>query len=105
MPRSARVAAVVARTAWSRALVTTVEAGAKGGTCPAVLAAADEVAIDQFVGGAISFTGMAKVVDATLSAHSPKADPNLDDVLAADAWAREFAMQRAAPVPASARRR
>ena len=82
-----------------------LEAGAKGGTCPAVLAAADEVAIDQFVGGTISFTDMAKVVDAALSAHSPKADPDLDDVLAADAWAREFAAKRLAPVTASGRRR
>ena len=71
-----------------------LEAGAKGGTWPAVLAAADEVAIEAFMGGRISFTDIPKVVDATLSAHTGTADPLLDAVLDADAWAREFAASR-----------
>ena len=71
-----------------------LEAGAKGGTWPAVLAAADEVAVEQFAVGALSFTGIAKVVDATLSAHTGAADPDIDTVLEADGWAREYAMGR-----------
>ncbi len=67
-----------------------LEAGAKGGTWPAVLAAADEVAIEQFMGGHISFTDIAKVVDSALSAHAGTADPLLETVLEADRWAREF---------------
>jgi 1-deoxy-D-xylulose-5-phosphate reductoisomerase len=69
-----------------------LEAGAKGGTWPAVLAAADEVAVDQFALGVLRFTDIAKVVDAALSAHSGTADPSLEAVREADTWAREFAL-------------
>jgi 1-deoxy-D-xylulose-5-phosphate reductoisomerase len=80
-----------------------LEAGAKGGTWPAVLAAADEVAVEQFMGGHISFTDIAKVVDGALSAHAGTADPVLETVLEADRWAREFASapgRTAAPMKA-----
>jgi len=82
-----------------------LEAGAKGGTYPAVLAAADEVAVERFVGGSIGFADIAKVVDAALSAHDANADPDLDGILAADAWARDFALARSAPLAAPAGRR
>jgi 1-deoxy-D-xylulose-5-phosphate reductoisomerase len=81
-----------------------LEAGAKGGTWPAVLAAADEVAVERFVGGEIGFREIAKVVDATLSAHDGAADPDLGQVLAADAWAREFAAAHAGRAKAAAQR-
>jgi 1-deoxy-D-xylulose-5-phosphate reductoisomerase len=68
-----------------------LEAGATGGTHPAVLAAADEVAVEAFMGGNIGFTDIAKVVDSTLAAHAGIADPELGDVLDADTWARETA--------------
>jgi 1-deoxy-D-xylulose-5-phosphate reductoisomerase len=71
-----------------------LEAGAKGGTWTAVLAAADEVAVEQFALGAMGFTDIPKVVDAALSAHSGAADPSLEAILEADAWARAFAMDR-----------
>ena len=70
-----------------------LEAGAKGGTWPAVLAAADEAAVDRFMRGEIGFTAIAKVVDSVLSAHAGVADPSLDDVLDADRWAREAATE------------
>ncbi len=71
-----------------------LEAGAKGGTWATVLAAADEVAVEQFALGAIGFTDIPKVVDSALSAHSGAADPSLEAILEADAWARAFAMDR-----------
>ena len=71
-----------------------LDAGAKGGTWPAVLAAADEVAVEQFAVGELGFTSIAKVVDATLSAHDGSADPTIEVVLEADRWAREFALGR-----------
>jgi len=81
-----------------------LEAGARGGTWPAALAAADEVAVERFMGGEIGFTDIAKVVDSTLAAHAGIADPTLDQVLAADAAAREHAARAARPkVPARAR--
>jgi 1-deoxy-D-xylulose-5-phosphate reductoisomerase len=81
-----------------------LEAGAKGGTWPAVLAAADEVAVESFMGGHISFTDIAKVVDGALSAHAGTADPVLETVLEADRWAREYASAHGrAPAPMKAR--
>jgi len=70
-----------------------LESGAKGGTWPAVLAAADELAVDRFMRGEIGFTDIARVVDGVLSKHAGVADPSLDDVLQADRWAREVATE------------
>ncbi|MDP9238186.1 MAG: 1-deoxy-D-xylulose-5-phosphate reductoisomerase [Chloroflexota bacterium] len=81
-----------------------LETGAKGGTWPAVLAAADEVAVERFVGGEIGFTEIARLVDATLSAHDGVADPDLDRVLGADAWAREFVSSHVGRAKAAAPR-
>ena len=74
-----------------RCLALTLQAGRKGGTYPAALAAADEVAVQHFLGGYIRFTDIANVLDDVLSAHNGVSDPKLDDLLAADAWAREYA--------------
>jgi 1-deoxy-D-xylulose-5-phosphate reductoisomerase len=81
-----------------------LDAGRRGGTWPAALAAADEVAVDQFMRGEIAFTDIARKVDAALSAHQGKADPTLDQVLEADRWARDFTTQSARPRAAAARR-
>ncbi|MDE2803302.1 MAG: 1-deoxy-D-xylulose-5-phosphate reductoisomerase [Chloroflexota bacterium] len=71
--------------------VTALEAGHAGGTYPTVLSASDEVAIDAFLGGRISFGDIHGVVTAALDRHESIADPTLDEILAADAWARETA--------------
>jgi 1-deoxy-D-xylulose-5-phosphate reductoisomerase len=78
-------------------LCLALEAGRRGGTYPAVLAAADEIAVERFLAGEIRFTEIAAVIADALDAHDPVADPNLDAILAADAWARE----RAARCPAA----
>jgi 1-deoxy-D-xylulose-5-phosphate reductoisomerase len=62
-----------------------------GGTSPAVLNAADEVAVESFLDGRIRFTGIAEVIRATLEAHVPSAASSLEAVLEADSWARETA--------------
>jgi len=68
-----------------------LEAGRRGGTFPAVLCAADEVAIQHFLAGHLRFTDIARVIEDTLAAHSSTAHPALDDILAADASARACA--------------
>jgi 1-deoxy-D-xylulose-5-phosphate reductoisomerase len=70
-----------------------MEAGDKGGTYPAVLSAADEVAVDLFLAGRIGFPGIADLVRRVLDAHSCVADPTIQDIVAADAWARELAAE------------
>jgi 1-deoxy-D-xylulose-5-phosphate reductoisomerase len=82
-----------------------LEAGTRGGTWPAALAAADEVAVECFMAGRIRFTDIARVVDSTLSAHAGTADPVLEAVLEADRWAREHASAQAAAMAPLARAR
>jgi 1-deoxy-D-xylulose-5-phosphate reductoisomerase len=64
---------------------------------PAVLNAANEVAVESFLAGASSFPGIAATVSAVLETHLAKRDGaslrDLDDVLAADAWARARARE------------
>jgi 1-deoxy-D-xylulose-5-phosphate reductoisomerase len=70
-----------------------------GGTAPAVLNAANEEAVAAFLDGRLPFPGIAERVAAVLEAHEPRPDPSLDDVLAADAWARRHPALRGAPAP------
>jgi len=68
-----------------------MDAGKSGGTYPAVLCAADEVAVELFLSHRISFTDIAKNVQKTLEQHRNTPQPSLEEILAADAWARECA--------------
>ncbi len=68
-----------------------LEAGRRAGTFPAVLCAADEVAIQHFLAGHLRFTDIARVIENALAAHPGAANPTLDDILAADASARACA--------------
>jgi len=61
-----------------------------GGTMPAVLNAADEVAVDLFLSKKIVFTDIPPLIEKALRKHQPIADPNLEDVLWADRWTRDF---------------
>jgi len=65
------------------------EAGKKGGTLPAVLNAANEEAIKLFLQGKINFIELPQKIRAVMDKHQLKADPSLEDVLAADRFARE----------------
>ena len=67
-----------------------VEAARRGGTFPAVLSAADEVAVNAFLDGNIGFTEIYDVVKKVLSEHDSSPTPNAGDVLRADQWATAF---------------
>ena len=69
------------------------ETGAAGGTLPAVLSVADEVAVDYFLNGRIGFLDIPRLLEDTLGRHQPKEDPSIDDIFEADAWARETAIR------------
>jgi 1-deoxy-D-xylulose-5-phosphate reductoisomerase len=66
-------------------------AGEAGGTLPAVLNAANEVAVDAFVNRKIGFLEISETVRRTLDRHKMVPHPSLDEILAADAWARREA--------------
>ena len=72
------------------------EAIRHGGTAPAVLNAANEVAVDRFLRRQLAFLDIARVVDETLQGFVHGDADNLDSLLAVDAQARELAEQRAA---------
>ena len=64
-----------------------VSAGKTGGTAPAVLSAADEVAVAAFLQGKIGFTGIYRLVEQVLKEHDTQQDPDLEAIKAADRWA------------------
>jgi 1-deoxy-D-xylulose-5-phosphate reductoisomerase len=67
------------------------EALADGGTMPAVLNAANEVAVNAFLGEAIPFGRIPEIIESVMSRHELVAAPALDEILAADRWARDAA--------------
>jgi 1-deoxy-D-xylulose-5-phosphate reductoisomerase len=71
------------------------EAVEAGGTAPAVLNAANEVAVARFLSGGLSFTEIGGVVERTLAEFQHEDANDLDHLLAADARARELAEQQA----------
>ena len=72
-------------------LALTLEAGRRGGTSPAVLAAADEIAVGHFLTGHIRYFDIARVIEDALGADHHVGNPSLEQVIAADQRARAFA--------------
>jgi 1-deoxy-D-xylulose-5-phosphate reductoisomerase len=67
-------------------------AGEQGGTLPAVLNAANEVAVAAFLEDRLPFLGIYPIIDQTLNRHSAKTGPDLGQLIEADRWARETAL-------------
>ena len=67
------------------------QAGQSGASYPAVLSAADEVAVEAFLAGRLSFPGIAAVLEQVLEDHEPFAVGSLAEVERAEHWAREYA--------------
>jgi len=68
-------------------------AGEACGTMPAVFNAANEVAVDAFVTGKINFPQITETVRLAMDAHSVVEHPTLEQILAADTWARQMALR------------
>jgi 1-deoxy-D-xylulose-5-phosphate reductoisomerase len=75
-----------------------VEAGKKGGTCPAVLVGADEAAVLLFLERKIRFNDIPHLIEEVLSLHTPTASPSLEEIIFAENWARSKTFQLAAGV-------
>jgi 1-deoxy-D-xylulose-5-phosphate reductoisomerase len=65
----------------------------EGGTMPAVLNAANEVAVEAFLEGRLGFRQISRLIRETMDRHHPQEKGNLEDILRAHAWAREEAQQ------------
>jgi 1-deoxy-D-xylulose-5-phosphate reductoisomerase len=66
-------------------------AGRAGGTAPAVVSGANEVAVEAFLQGHIRWTQISDVIAETLDAHDVVDPQSVDEILEADAWARRQA--------------
>jgi len=69
------------------------EAMREGGTMPAALSAANEIAVASFLNGRITFMDIPRVIEATMEAHQTQACSSIEAVLEADRWARSHAEQ------------
>ena len=70
-----------------------------GGTAPATLNAANEVAVEEFLNGTLPFTDIAHVIEDVLGNATISAANTLDDILEADTAARVIARERIARRP------
>jgi len=75
-----------------------LQAGREGGTAPCVANAADEVAVQAFLDGAISLGQVPEVIARVLGAHATQSVESLDQLQTVDAWAREEARSQAVRV-------
>jgi 1-deoxy-D-xylulose-5-phosphate reductoisomerase len=66
----------------------------QGGTSPAVLNAANEVAVDAFLNNGMAFHQISELIESIMNVHVRREASSLESVLGADAWAREEARQR-----------
>ncbi|BCJ85298.1 1-deoxy-D-xylulose-5-phosphate reductoisomerase [Effusibacillus dendaii] len=72
------------------------QAGKAGGSVPAVLNAANEMAVSLFLDGKIGFLDIERTLVSVLEQHAPVSHPSLDEILALDQWARETAKREIA---------
>ncbi len=70
------------------ALALAYQAGKQGGSAPAVLNAANEIAVHAFLAGRIRFLEIPRIVDQTLQNHPPSNVSSLEEILFIDQWAR-----------------
>ena len=83
-----------------RCLKLAFTCGEKGGTFPAVLNAANEVAVAEFLAGHLRFLDIPGLLEEVLGHHDGLPATSLDDILAADAWARAEAARVAGALAA-----
>ena len=76
-----------------RCLDLAYQAGRIGGTAPAWLSAANEVAVEAFLAGATSWWSIADIIEETLQHHDAQIPTTVDDILLADETARRVARE------------
>jgi len=72
------------------ALQVALEAGRREDTTAAAVSGADEAAVAQFLAGRCRFTDIPRLLELALQTHIPTMDPELDALLAAEAWGRQM---------------
>jgi 1-deoxy-D-xylulose-5-phosphate reductoisomerase len=82
-----------------RCLALAVAAGKTGGTMPAAMNAANEIAVAAFLEGRCRFADIDRVVESVMEAHHPEPLDSVDQVEAVDEWARAEALGSLASTP------
>lgn len=77
-------------------LALAYQAARQLGTMPAVINAANEVSVNNFLNKRIGFLAIPKIIEKVMRRHSRIANPDLSDIMAADSWARKEAAVLAA---------
>ena len=70
-----------------------LEVAMRGGTWPAALSGADEMAVERFLTGRIGFLEIFPLIEEAIIGHEAVMDPSIDDLLAAAAWAKDRVAQ------------
>ena len=74
-----------------KCLSLALEAASTGGTMPAVLNAANEIAVSAFLSGKIRFLAIPDLIEQTMQKHAPLPGKSIEEVMDADGWARKIA--------------
>ena len=77
-----------------RGLKLAFEAGRTGGTMPCIMNAANEVAVEAFLQGRTGFLDIYTLIERAMAAGNVEYQPDLEQLLAADQWARSFTRSR-----------
>jgi len=77
-----------------RCLHLALKAAEMGGSMPAVLNGANEIAVDSFLAGKIGFLQISLLIEKTIEAHKTFSIKTIEDVIEADAWARNYARKQ-----------
>ncbi|SHJ57711.1 1-deoxy-D-xylulose 5-phosphate reductoisomerase [Anaerobranca californiensis DSM 14826] len=72
-----------------KGLGLSLECGKRGGSAPIILNASNEVCVESFLEGKISFLQIPEIIEKTISLHRFVEKPNLQEILDIDQWARE----------------
>ena len=76
-----------------RCLQLAYDALTAGGTMPAAMNAANEIAVAAFLNNKISFTAIPAIIEKVMQGHTVNICPSLDDIIEVDRWARNAARQ------------
>lgn len=74
-----------------RCLALAYDAGKQGGTMPCVMNGANEIAVEAFLKGQISFLEIAQLVESVMNQHKTLHSPSLETIFETDSWARDTA--------------
>lgn len=81
-----------------RGLKLAFEAGRIGGTMPCIMNGANEVAVEAFLRGQAGFLDIYRLIEKAMEAGTVEYKPDLEQLLAADKWAREYTKKQLAKI-------